>query len=370
MQKIKGTYATANIYSETAEAYALAQVKMICDNEAAAGSKICLMPDIHPGKAGPIGLTMTVGNRVLPALLGSDIGCGISYFKIKNTKIEFQKLDKIIRENIPSGSRNRKERHRYSSDFDFSDLLCAKHIDRERAYLSLGTLGGGNHFIEIDKDEEESELYFAVHSGSRYLGSAVTEYYMKQGQKDLKAKGMSVPYELTWLEGDLMKAYLSDVREVQGFAMLNREIILSELEKNLKLKPLSYGESVHNYVDENMILRKGAAAAYENDLVIIPINMRDGVILGRGKGNAEWNFSAPHGSGRILARNEVKNEHTVAEFKEAMKGIYSSSIGKATLDEAPFAYRGIDEIRKAIRDTVFTEKILKPVYNFKAGGKE
>lgn len=177
-------------------------------------------------------------------------------------------------------------------------------------------------------------------------------------------------YELTWLEGDLMKAYLHDVREVQGFAMLNREIMLLEIEKKLKLKPLSYGESVHNYVDENMILRKGAAAAYEDDVVIIPINMRDGIILGRGKGNAEWNFSAPHGSGRILARNEVGKQHTVSEFKAAMKGIYSPSIGKTTLDEAPFAYRGIDEIKEAIRDTVFTEKILKPVYNFKAGGKE
>lgn len=369
MQKIKGIYAAASIYSETAEAYALAQVKMICDNEAASGSKICLMPDIHPGKAGPIGLTMTVENRILPALLGSDIGCGISYFKIKNTKIEFQKLDRIIRENIPSGSSCRSEPHRYSSDFDFSDLLCEKHIDQERAYLSLGTLGGGNHFIEIDKDEEGS-LYFAVHSGSRYLGSAVTEYYMKQGQKRLKEKGIRVPYELTWLEGDLMKAYLNDVHEVQGFAMLNREIMLSEIEKKLKLKPILYGESIHNYVDENMILRKGAAAAYEGDSVIIPINMRDGVVLGYGKGNAEWNFSAPHGSGRILARNEVRKQHTVSEFKAAMKGIYSSSIGKATLDEAPFAYRSIDEIKNAISDTVTVEKILKPVYNFKAGGKE
>ena len=167
-----------------------------------------------------------------------------------------------------------------------------------------------------------------------------------------------------------MKAYLNDVHEVQGFAMLNREIMLSEIEKKLKLKPILYGESIHNYVDENMILRKGAAAAYEGDSVIIPINMCDGVILGYGKGNAEWNFSAPHGSGRILARNEVRKQHTVSEFKEAMKGIYSSSIGKATLDEAPFAYRSIDEIKNAISDTVTVEKILKPVYNFKAGGKE
>lgn len=369
MQKIKGIYATATIYSETAEDYALAQVKMICDNEAASGSKICLMPDIHPGKVGPIGLTMTIGERVLPNLLGADIGCGISYFKTKDTKIEFQKLDKIIREKIPSGSSNRKEAHRYSKDFDFSNLYCAKHVDQNRAIRSLGTLGGGNHFIEIDRDDDGG-IYFVVHSGSRYLGGAVTEYYLKQGQKELKAKGISVPYEMTWLSGPLMEQYLHDVHEVQGFAMLNREIMLTELEKNLKLKPTDFGESVHNYADENRILRKGAAAAYENDLVIIPINMRDGIIIGCGKGNQEWNCSAPHGAGRILSREEVKRQHTVSEFKTAMKGIYSPSIGKSTLDEAPFAYRGVDEIKEAIRESVRIEKILTPIYSYKAGGKE
>ena len=215
MQKIKGTYASAVIYSDTAEDYALAQVKMICDNEAAAGSKLCLMPDVHPGKVGPIGLTMTIGRRILPSLLGADIGCGVSYFKTKPAKIEFQKLDKIIRENIPSGRHNRKEPHRYSSDFDFSDLSFGTHIDQKRASLSLGTLGGGNHFLEVDRDEEEN-LYFVVHSGSRYLGSAVTEYYLKAGQKALKAKGISLPYELTYLTGSLMEDYLHDVQAVQG----------------------------------------------------------------------------------------------------------------------------------------------------------
>ena len=369
MQKIKGTYASAVIYSDTAEDYALAQVKMICDNEAAAGSKICLMPDVHPGKVGPIGLTMMIGRRILPSLLGADIGCGVSYFKTKPAKIEFQKLDKIIRENIPSGRHNRKEPHRYSSDFDFSDLSCGTHIDQKRAALSLGTLGGGNHFLEVDRDEKEN-LYFVVHSGSRYLGSAVTEYYLKAGQKEFKAKGISLPYELTYLTDSLMEDYLHDVQAVQGFAMLNREIMLSELQKKLKLKPTYFGESVHNYADENRILRKGAIAAYAGDEVIIPLNMRDGILLGYGKGNADWNFSAPHGAGRVLSREAARNSHTLSEFRESMQGIYSPSISGATLDEAPFAYRDMDEILANIKETVTITKRLKPVYNYKAGGKE
>lgn len=345
MLKIKGSYTEAVVFSQTAENYAIAQVKMICDNEAVKGSKIRLMPDVHTGKVGPIGLTMTIGECVLPSLLGADIGCGISYFKTKPVKIEFQKLDKIIRENIPVGNKNRRELHRLSGDFDFSDLCCRKHIDENRALMSLGTLGGGNHFLEVDRDEEEN-LYFTVHSGSRYLGGIVTEHYLKAGQKELKAKGISVPYEMTFLSGALMEEYLHDVKQVQGFAMLNREIMLYELQKKLKLKPERFGESIHNYVDENRILRKGAVAAYEGDAVIIPINMRDGIILGVGKGNADWNFSAPHGA-----------RHT-------------PSISRATLDEAPFAYRGIEEILENIKQTVTVEKILKPVYNFKAGGKE
>lgn len=364
MQKIKGTYASAVVYSDTAEDYALAQVKMICDQEAAEGSQICLMPDIHPGKVGPIGLSMTIKDKVLPALLGADIGCGVSYFKIKPTKIEFQKLDTILREHIPSGKQNRKEPHRYSSDFDFSDLCCGKHIDQRRAILSLGTLGGGNHFLEVDQDEE-GNLYFLCHSGSRYLGGIVTEYYLKAGQKALKTKGISLPYELTYLDGCLMEDYLQDVQEVQGFAMLNREIMLLELQKRLKLKPEYFGESIHNYVDENRILRKGAIAAYAEDEVIIPINMRDGVLLGYGKGNPEWNYSAPHGAGRILSRKDVLRRYTLAEFKKTVSGIHSVTVCRETLAEAPFAYRGIEEIAQSVKDSVKIKKVLKPLYNYR-----
>lgn len=369
MQKIKGKYASATIFTDNIEDYALAQIKMICDNEAAIGSKIRVMPDVHPGKVGPVGLTMTVKDRVMPALVGEDIGCGISYIKFKAGNVEFQKLDRVIRENIPTGFEIRKEPHRSSKDFDVQDLICAKHINHEKAYLSLGTLGGGNHFIELDKDDE-GYMYAFVHSGSRRLGKEVFEAYMKKGQKELKEKGVVIPYEHTYLEGQLLEDFIHDVKITQGYAMLNREIILTELARGMKWKVISYGESIHNYIDDKLILRKGAVDAYPGDEVIIPINAKDGIILGEGKGNDGWNCSAPHGSGRIGNRSTVISEHTVREYRKCLEGVYSSTISKETLDEAPFAYRGIDEILENIKDTVEVKKILKPVYNYKTGSKE
>ncbi len=365
MQKIKGTYASATVYAKTVEEYALAQIQMICDSQAALGSKIRVMPDVHPGKVGPIGLTMTLSEKVMPGLVGIDIGCGISYIQIKRTKIEYQKLDSVIRQHIPVGSKIRETPHFFSRDFEFDDLLCRKHVHERKAVLSLGTLGGGNHFLEIDEDEEGNQYVF-VHSGSRRLGREVTEYYLKEGQCRLREKGLDVPYEQTWLEGQLMEDYLHDMKEVQGFAMLNREIILSELAKRMKWKITHFGESIHNYVDENRILRKGASSAYAADEVIIPINMRDGIILGKGKGNPDWNCSAPHGAGRVMNRQQAKSMHTVSEFRSAMDGVYSPTICKETLDEAPFAYRGMEEILDVVSEAVAVEKILKPVYNYKA----
>ena len=366
MQKITGKYTSAVAYSDTAEDYALAQVKMICDQLAAEGSKIRVMPDVHPGHIGPVGLAMTLTDKVMPGLVGTDIGCGVSYMEIKKAPIEFQKLDKVIKEKIPAGNKIRKEPHLLSGDFDFGDLICRKHINERKAKLSLGTLGGGNHFIEVDEDEAGNQ-YVMVHSGSRILGKEVAEYCMRKGQEELKKKGICVPFELTYLEGGLMEAYLADVQTVQGYAMLNRELILRDISKAMKWKEISSGECIHNYIDENMILRKGAVAAYENDDVIIPINMKDGIVMGVGKGNPDWNYSAPHGAGRILSRSDVKKHHTVSEFKKEMQGIYCSTIGADTLDEAPFAYRGLDEISTALSDTVEIKNIIKPVYNYKAG---
>lgn len=371
MDFIQGKYADAMIYTDDIEDYAKAQIQLICDNEVSEGSVIRVMPDVHPGKVGPIGLTMTLGKRVIPNLLGVDIGCGMLMAKVKTKGLEFQKLDKVIRENIPSGFSIRNKPHSMADEFDFSRLLCERQMNEEKAVRSLGTLGGGNHFIEVDKGENDT--YVVIHTGSRHLGVEVTEHYIREGQDFLKSSGYDVPYELTWLEGDLKEAYLHDVSIAQEYVELNRKIILREILKGMKWKEAECTESIHNYIDTlsdgRKILRKGAISAREGQPVIIPVNMRDGVIIGTGKGNMEWNESAPHGSGRKYKRDDVKNYFTVSAFKSEMKGIYSSCIGAGTLDEAPFAYRDMGSILDNIKDTVEVSEILKPLYNYKAGEK-
>ena len=381
MKTITGAATSAHIFTTNNEAtaidqYAISQIQMICNQEASDGSIIRVMPDVHPGKVGTIGLTMTIGDKIMPNLIGIDIGCGITLAQIKGKKIEYQKLDTVIRENIPSGFQIRTKAHHFADEFDFSDLRCSKHIRQDKAILSLGSLGGGNHFIEADKDDEEN-LYIVLHTGSRHLGKEVTEYYLAEGQKDLKKRGIDIPYELTWLDGQLKEDYLHDLQLVQTFASLNREIILDELVKGMKWKVLDSYECIHNYIDSSdetlstfqaPMLRKGAISAKALEKVIIPINMRDGILLGTGLGNREWNCSAPHGSGRIMKREDVLKQFTVSSFKSEMKGIYSSCIGKDTLDEVPFAYRRIDEIKEAISETVTIDNIIRPIYNFKAGG--
>lgn len=382
MKTINGVYASANIFTtnndKTAiDDYAFQQLQMLCNNETSKGCRIRIMPDVHPGKVGTIGLTMTIGSKLMPNLVGIDIGCGMTLAQIKDKKIEFRKLDTVIREKIPSGFSLRNKVHRYADKFDFTRLNCYKHIREDKALFSLGTLGGGNHFIEADKDDD-GNLYVVIHSGSRHLGKEVTEYYLNQGQKALISQGITIPYELTYLEGELRNNYLHDLQIIQEFASLNREIILDELVKGMKWKVLDSYSCIHNYIDDTEetqsifhapILRKGAISAKLHEQVIIPVNMRDGVILGEGLGNVGWNCSAPHGSGRILKREEVKANYTVSAFKSEMKGIYSACIGKDTLDEAPFAYRGMEEIVNAMKDTVTVNKIIRPIYNYKAGGK-
>jgi RNA-splicing ligase RtcB len=327
------------------------------------------MPDVHPGKVGPIGLTMTVGERILPSLVGIDIGCGMLAVKLGKIRNDFQKLDTVIRDNVPVGFKIRNTVHR-NADFDLERLRCYKHIRSDKALLSIGTLGGGNHFIELDQDDNK-EAYMIIHTGSRHLGKEVAEFYMTAGQKTLKEQGIKdVPHEVTYLTGDLMEDYLHDLEVVQEYADLNRRVIASEIMKGMKWKDKEVISCIHNYVDfsgAEPVLRKGAISAKENEDVIIPINMKDGVILGKGKGNAVWNNSAPHGSGRIASREVTNNTHTVSEFKASMKGIYSTCISKNTLDEAPFAYRGADYIKEAVEDTVAISKVLKPVYNYKGG---
>lgn len=368
MKTVKGIYAEAKIFTDDVEAYAEAQVKMICDNEVAQGSIICLMPDIHPGKVGPIGLTMTVTDKVIPQLLGVDIGCGMTCVKLNKGNAEFQKLDRVIRENVPSGFAIRRESHYMAEEFSYEGLHCLRHISRERAERSLGTLGGGNHFIELDKGEDGG-MYLVVHTGSRHLGEEVAGYYTKLADSRLKQQGRDVPYYMSYLEGDDRVAYMEDVQIIQQYAECNRQIIVREILKGMKWKAEEQFSVAHNYIDVSGVLHKGSISAGSGERVIIPINMKEGVILGTGKGNPEWNNSAPHGSGRRLKREEVKSHYTVSEFKKEMKGVYSSCVGAETLDEAPFAYRSLTELAERVRDTVEITEILRPVYNFKAGSK-
>ncbi len=376
MIPIKGKYSdamimcTGDVADGNVDQYAIAQIQMICDTEAARGSEIRVMPDVHPGKVGPIGLTMTIKDAIMPALLGIDIGCGMSMVRVGKVRKDFQKLDTVIRDNIPVGFRIRKSVHSLAADFDLARLNCAEHIRYDKAMLSLGSLGGGNHFIEIDADAD-GVGYLIVHSGSRHLGKEVAEYYIAEGRRLLKNSGKgNIPYELTYLTDELFADYLHDITVVQEYASLNRRIILSEIIKGMKWKGTDFFSCIHNYVDidgKEHVLRKGAISAKDGEDVIIPINMRDGVIIGKGRGNPEWNMSAPHGAGRISSREKILSTHTVSEFKASMKGIYTSCISKDTLDEAPFAYREIDYIKEAIEETVTVTKILKPVYNYKGG---
>ena len=372
--EIQGKFADAKIFASAIEAGAINQIKNICNNSVSEGATIRIMPDVHPGQIVPVGFTMTLGNKIMPSLIGIDIGCGVTATRIaKHRGMEYKQIDAVIRKNIPSGFSIRKEPHRFAESFDFSKLVCESHVRKEKASISIGTLGGGNHFIEIDTDGDD--FYIIVHSGSRCLGREVTEWYMNLGRNELRNNDAQVPYELTYLEGELMKDYLHDTEAVQKYAALNRLAILDVLAKGMKWKLDEPFFSVHNYIDfsggtlSKPVLRKGAVSAKQGEKVIIPVNMKDGTIIGTGRGNADWNYSAPHGSGRIMKRELVCKSFTVNAFKAEMKGIYSSCIDKGTLDEAPFAYRRLDEIAPLIEPTVSIEKILKPVYNFKAGGE-
>lgn len=405
MIEYEGKYAKAKIFvtnnEETSiEETALNQVKALCHNPAAEGSKIRVMPDVHAGKGCVIGLTMTLGDKVMPNLVGVDIGCGITMmrFTAKKKDLDFNRLDKVIRENIPSGFSVREKPLTVAGAIrqDLEKLHCVKHINMDRALLSIGTLGGGNHFIEVDKDDEDN-LYLAVHSGSRHLGVEITEWYLKQGQKALVENGVVVPYEMVYLEGDLKDMYLHDLAIAQQYASMNRFKILTEIASNMKWYYDKVFMSVHNYVkteshinpeldDEiyywdspdldtpdsvplilhHNILRKGSISANKNEEVIIPINMRDGIILGRGLGNEDWNYSAPHGAGRIMSRKKAKESVTVSAFKKEMEGIHCTCVDQGTIDESPFAYRNIEDILEVIGDTIEVEKILNPIYNFKA----
>ena len=364
MIELKGKYNDAKIFTDMVDESSLSQIQLLLNQEFVSGSKIRLMPDVHAGAGCTIGTTMTIADKIVPNLVGVDIGCGMNTILIKEKHIELQKLDKLIYEKIPSGFHIREKTHRYFEELNLEELYCYKQINPIRAEKSLGTLGGGNHFIEADKDEE-GNIYIVVHSGSRHLGLEVAEYYQEEGYKALNG---SAKKDLDALIADL-KAQ-GRQREIQKSIEELKNTIRTDIPKQLAyVSGDLFEQYIHdNYIDTDaMILRKGAVSARSGEKLLIPINMRDGSLICIGKGNEDWNQSAPHGAGRLMSRSAAKETFTVSEFKKQMKGIYTTSVNQDTLDECPMAYKGMDDIINNIGDTATIEKIIKPIYNFKAG---
>lgn len=364
---IEGTYNQVKVFADNLEVSAEGQIKALCEQPFVAGSKIRIMPDVHAGKGCTIGTTMTIGDYIVPNLVGVDIGCGMLTVRLKEKRINLPELDSFIRQNIPYGRDVRERTHRSHGRINLEELLCYKKIDTRRAKESLGTLGGGNHFIEIDKDDE-GNLYLVIHTGSRNLGLRVAEFYQKIAYNSIGGREQTeIPYELAPLTGQDKEHYLQDMEFMQRFAELNRCIIKEIILDGLKLHETDSFTTVHNYIDINeMILRKGAVSAKLNERLLIPINMRDGSLICTGLGNEDWNYSAPHGAGRRFSRTEAENKFTLSEYKKQMTGIYTTSVSKDTLDECPMAYKPIEDILKNISKTVRVEGIIKPIYNFKA----
>lgn len=404
MKEISGKYNKAMVFTDVIEEEAISQIQTLCNQEFTEGSKIRIMPDVHSGAGCTIGTTMTITDKIVPNLVGVDIGCGMETIKIKNKHIELQKLDKLIYEKIPSGFEIRDKAHKYAQEIDLLSLRCIldANINVVKAERSIGTLGGGNHFIEANKDSD-GNIYIVIHSGSRHLGLEIANYYQNQGYKALngnskediqnliieykqqgkqkeiqkaikeltKTVKTNIPKSLAYVTGDLFDDYLHDMKLVQQFALLNRKAMMHEIIKGMKLDVVEQFTTVHNYIDTtNMILRKGAVSAQKDEKLLIPINMKDGSLICKGKGNSEWNYSAPHGAGRLMSRTKAKNSFTVSEFKKVMKDIYTTSVNKETLDECPMAYKSIDDIVNNIEDTVEILDIIKPIYNFKAGDED
>ena len=398
MIEIAGQFNTALCYTGELESAAAAQIKAVCDQPSFADCKIRIMPDVHAGMGCTIGTTMTITDKIVPGMVGVDIGCGMETVRIAQKDIDFAKLDDLIRTKIPCGRDVRKEPHKLNDQIDLTQLRCSPYVDLGRARRSIGTLGGGNHFIEADRGEN-GDLYVVVHSGSRHIGNEVARYYQDEGRKafwggarhqvdaavaELKAQGrhreiqptidrlrreheIAVPRDLAYVEGQLFDDYIHDMKIIQHFATLNRKAMMDVILKGMKLKPVEQFTTIHNYIDtDNMILRKGAVAAYRGQKLLIPINMRDGSLVCVGKGNPDWNCSAPHGAGRLMSRKEAFARLSLEEYRKEMAGIYTTCVDHATLDEAPMAYKGIDEIISHIGPTVDIVQRIIPVYNFKA----
>lgn len=400
MIEIIGKFNTANCFASTVGDNAIEQIRTVCDMEEFAGCKIRIMPDVHTGKGCTIGTTMTITDKIVPAMVGVDIGCGMYTVYLGDAEVDFERMDEAARM-IPSGRNvweGRQER------FDLTALRCYRNLkDTKRLQRSLGTLGGGNHFIEIDADENGGK-YLVIHSGSRNLGTQVADFYqqlavdlnlgkeayfkereeiirtykelgrrteiqdaLKALDKAFQAKEPTLPYELCYLYGDFMEDYLHDVDICQKFAERNRAKMAEIILAHCGFSAIEAFQTVHNYIDVNeMILRKGAVSAKAGEKLLIPINMRDGSFICVGKGNGDWNCSAPHGAGRLMSRSAAFERLTMAEYKAQMAGIYSTCVIPETLDESPMAYKSMEEIVENIAPTADILCRIKPIYNFKA----
>ena len=400
MLEIKGKVNTAICYASVIEEEAIEQIRRMCDYEFTAGSKVRIMPDVHAGKGCTIGTTMTVVDKAVPNIVGVDIGCGMYTVKLGNVDLDFEKLDEACHY-VPSGMsvwEGRKER------FDLQKLRCFRALkDSKRLERSLGTLGGGNHFIEVDQAQDGTK-YLVIHTGSRNLGKQVAEIYQQlavdlhRGMEDYfkqreeiirtykeqgrrseiqaalkellhqkEVKEATMPEDLCYLYGKYFEDYLADVSICQQFAKRNRELIAEVILDRCGLTAVDAFHTIHNYIDtDEMILRKGAIAAHKGEKVLIPINMRDGSVLAVGKGNPEWNYSAPHGAGRVMSRAGARKSLSLEEYRKAMEGIYTTSVNEDTLDEAPMAYKALSDIIDVIEDSVEVIEVLKPIYNYKA----
>jgi len=401
MKEIHGKFTDAVVFTDVVEEEALEQIRVLCDQAFTEGTKIRIMPDVHAGAGCTIGTTMTVTDKIVPNLVGVDIGCGMLTVCLGRQDLPLDRLDALIYKRIPAGFNIRNSVHPVNGEIDLTQLCCYRQINHDRARLSLGTLGGGNHFIEADTDEEGNR-YLVVHTGSRHLGVEVASWYQKTGYQELirnsvdlpaliekmkregrtreiagmvrKVKALDrpnrdIPPALAYVEGQLFEDYIHDMKLVQKFARLNRRTIMEMLLEGLDLHAEDCFDTIHNYIEtETMILRKGAVSAKAGERLLIPINMRDGSLICLGRGNPDWNYSAPHGAGRLFSRKAAKERFSVNEFAKEMKGIYTTSVSADTLDEAPMCYKDMNDIVGNIGPTADVISVIRPIYNFKAAG--
>lgn len=385
------------IFTDNIEPEAINQIYNLIAQAPFKDQQVRIMPDVHCGMNCVVGFTSTLSDKIIPNVLGVDLGCGMLTVELGKVSFSLEELDNFIKAKIPSGNGYRKE---VNGESLIKKLKCFDELRNfDKLYGSIGTLGGGNHFIEVDEDSDGNK-YLVIHSGSRNLGLQVAKIYQKKAVDsckncaeeerskvvaELKAQGRQaeipdaiekvsakyahktkIPSELCYLEGNEMQDYMHDLRLCQDFAVLNRKKMADDILKFLKVYKYTSFDTIHNYVDSDNVIRKGSISAHKGQRVLIPLNMRDGCIIGTGIGNEDWNNSAPHGAGRILRRSEAKNYFSVEEFKEAMQGIYTTTANENTIDESPMAYKPSDEIINLVKPTVNIEKIIKPIYNFKA----